>query len=106
MPFEYANVTDLKDDFEEEIGYLFIDSNQNGKNYRGLGIGKNITYMLLTKVNNRNVFATTEFNQSNAMFHILKKFGFESIGKPYKGRNTGKIITLMILNRKTPLTNI
>ena len=105
-PFEYADIEDLKDDYELELGYLFVDSNQNEQNYRGLGIGKNITRMLLTKDVDRNLFATTELNQSNTMLHILKDFGFESIGNPYKGHTTGKIISLMALTRKKSVTNI
>ena len=104
-PFDYANVTNLKDDFELELGYLFVDSNQNENNFRGLGIGKNITQMLLKNVTDRNVFATTELHQANTMLHILKGVGFESIGSPYKGRKTGKIISLMILNRKKSVAN-
>lgn len=98
-PFDYAGVNELKDTFGLEIGYLFVDNDSNNNNYRGLGIGKTITRLLLRKVENQNVFATTELNINNPMIHILKSSGFESIGRPYKGKKTKRIISLMLLNR-------
>jgi hypothetical protein len=105
-PFKLANVNDIKDDFEIELGYIFVDSDQKKTNFRGIGIGKNITQFLLSKVADRNVFATTELNQSNPMFQILRNIGFESIGNPYKGMKTGKIITLMILIRNASVASL
>lgn len=103
-PFEYAGVRELEDKYKYELGYLFVD-NTTEKSYRGLGIGKTVSRLLLQEVINENIFATTEFNQNNTMYHILKSFGFESIGKPYLGRTTGKILTLMVLNRTVKKEN-
>lgn len=98
-PFEYAGVSDLKKLFKHELGYLYVESNSE-YSFRGLGIGKNIAQYLLKKIENENVFATTEINLSNSMLFLLRKLGFESIGIPYIGKNTSKIISLMVLNRK------
>jgi hypothetical protein len=97
--FDLAGVKEIKDKFGLEIGYLFVDNESGENNYRGLGIGKTITNLLLRGVENQNVFATTEYNIGNPMLHTLKSLGFKSVGVPYIGKNTSKIITLMILNR-------
>jgi len=99
-PFDNAGVADLKPKFNIELGYLYVLDNQDGISFRGLGIGKSITRFLLTQKNNKNIFATTEFNETNPMLHILRKFGFTSIGNPYIGHKTHDIITLMILIRE------
>ena len=98
-PFDSAGVKELKDTFEFEIGYLFIDNESDSNNYRGFGIGKAITHLLLKKVEDQNVFATTELNINNRMMHILKSYGFESFGVPYRGKETNKLISLMLLSR-------
>jgi len=99
-PFEYAGISELKNDYNLELGYLFVDTDlEKSGTYRGLGIGKNISKYLLENVKEKNVFATTELNSSNVMLHILRNLNFISIGNPFKGELTGKIITLMILNR-------
>lgn len=96
--FDLARVKELKDIFGLEIGYLFVDNESGENNYRGLGIGKNITNLLLRKVENQNVFATTELKINNPMIYILKSFGFETVGLPFIGMKTKKILSLMILN--------
>lgn len=98
-PFDYAGVSELKDHFEFEIGYLFVENELNSKNYRRLGIGKNITRLLIQKMEQENVFATTDLNIDNPMLNILKSFGFVSIGTPYKGAKTNKVLTLLVLIR-------
>ena len=98
--FDYAGVPDLKGKFNLELGYIYVMDNQNGKSFRGMGIGKDITSSLLIVGENKNVFATTELNEKNPMLHILRFFGFVSVGKPYIGHNTHDIITLMILIRE------
>lgn len=97
--FDYAEVVELKSKFKIELGYLYVEDNQKDSSYRGLGIGKSMTRLLLDQVNTQNIFATTEIKETNPMLHILSGFGFKSIGKPYVGRKTHDIITLMILIR-------
>ena len=99
-PFDKAGVADLKSEFNLELGYLYVLDNQNGVSSRGMGVGKNITRLLLTKEKNKNIFATTELNETNPMLHILRNFGFVPIGNPYIGHKTHDVITLMILIRK------
>jgi hypothetical protein len=96
-PFDNAGVPDLKSKFNIELGYLYVLDNQDGISFRGLGIGKSITRFLLSHTKNKNIFATTESKESNPMLHILRNFGFTSIGNPYIGHKTHDIITLMIL---------
>lgn len=95
-PFEYADVREIEDKYKYELGYLFVEDD---KNLRGLGIGKYISKLLLNSIKEENIFATTEFSQSNPMYHILRSFGFKSTGKPYLGNTTNKLLTLMTLNR-------
>lgn len=99
LPFKYAGVDSLKENFQYELGYLFVDNSSDNNDYTGLGIGKNITRLLLNEVKKESVFATTELSIKNSMYYILNSFGFVSIGNPYKGKSTGKLLTLMILNK-------
>lgn len=99
-PFDFADVSEIKSNFQLELGYLFVENSYDGTNLRGLGIGKFITRLLLNQTLTHNIFATTELKENNPMLHILKEFGFTIIGKPYKGHKTKDIITLMILVRE------
>lgn len=94
-PFDYAQVSDLKAKFKNELGYLFV-RNDNTNNFRGLGIAKTICKLLLKEIGTGTVFATTEENKNNVMKHILKNIGFKKSGKTYKGHNTKKKIGLYI----------
>lgn len=98
-PFDYAKVPELKEKYNYEIGYLFVDKESIEKKYGSLGLGKYITKLLLNEVKDENVFATTENSNDNRMCHILESLGFISIGNSYKGRNTGKNISLMLKNK-------
>ncbi|MCK7591327.1 hypothetical protein M0G43_12135 [Subsaxibacter sp. CAU 1640] len=95
-PFDYAKIPEIKENYNYELGYLFVDKDNIKANFQGLGIGKYITKLLLNEIKNENVFATTELNEKNSMYHILKSFNFESIGNTYKGQKTNKTICLMV----------
>src|SRR5690606_28750684 len=95
-PFDYAKIPEIKENYNYELGYLFVDKDNIKANFQGLGIGKYITKLRLNEIKNENVFATTELNEKNSMYHILKSFNFESIGKTYKGQKTKKTICLMV----------
>ena len=99
-PFDYADVTEIKSNFQLELGYLFVEDSHEGTSFRKLGIGESITRVLLDQTIKHNIFATTEFNENNPMIHILRGFGFKTVGKPYLGHITKDIITLMILVRE------
>ena len=93
-PFDYAKLNpELKKLFNYELGYLYIKNNEK---YRGLGIGKSISKLLVNAIPNENIFATTELSENNAMLHILKGLGFSIFGSPFIGKNTGKTICLML----------
>jgi len=94
-PFDYAEVPELKAKFKNELGYLFV-SNDNANNFRGLGIGKTISKLLLKQIGTGTVFATTDVSRKNVMKYILKDVGFKKVGKTYKGQNTNKKIGLYI----------
>lgn len=93
-PFDYADVPDLKQTYKKELGYLYVDNTQI--NFRGLGIGKTITKLLLSKIGNDNIFATTDEDDNNVMKGILKGLGFKKVGKTYEGQETKKNIGLYI----------
>ena len=96
-PFDYAQVSELKDYFDYELGYLFVKNK-----YKGQGIGKKISELLVLDLGAKNVFATTELSDENSMKFILEKLGFKQIGKPYLGRETRKAIGLFVkfINQK------
>ncbi|MGZ0014619.1 hypothetical protein [Yeosuana sp. AK3] len=98
-PFDYAKVPEIKENYNYELGYLFVDKNRINANFPGLGIGKYITKLLLNEIKNENVFATTEYDENNPMYHILKSFNFKCIGYTYKGKKTKKSICLMVLSQ-------
>lgn len=98
-PFDYAKVSNMKDRYNYELGYVFVDKDEINIDFHGLGIGKYITKLLLVQIEKENVFATTEYTDNNPMFHILKSFDFKFIGKTYKGKTTKKNICLMALHK-------
>lgn len=89
--FDYAKVTEMKEKFDHELGYLFL---RDG--FKGWGIGKMISWLLMQKLGKTNVFATTDLSVTNSMKFILEKLGFIQLGNPYIGRSTGKIIGLFV----------
>lgn len=94
--FNYSGLKQLKRDFESEIGYLFVNDQAKNGSFRGLGIGKTISRLLLRETGEQNVFATTEINKKNPMLWILESLGFKQYGKSYKGKKTGKRIGTML----------
>ncbi|QZK99499.1 hypothetical protein K5L04_07110 [Flavobacterium psychrophilum] len=92
-PFDKAEVSNLKDKFDFELGYLFVIDDIN---YRGFGIGKTISKLLLKELGNKNVFATTEENDKNRMKFILESLNFKKTGKTYTGNKTQKAIGLYL----------
>lgn len=98
-PFNYAKVPEIKQIYNYELGYLFVDKDAIKANLKGMGIGKYITRLLLNEIKNENVFATTEYDESNAMYYILKSYGFNRKGVTYKGKKTKKDICLMVLDQ-------
>ena len=107
MKIEYL-VKSSKDLTKEEIRQFRVLLDKQGQvdssegkaeRCQGLGVGKYITKILLAEIKNENAFATTEFDTKNPMYHILKSFGFVSMGEIYKGNKTKKDICLMVLTK-------
>ncbi len=94
-PFLYSESTVEQNKYKFELGYLFVI---NDEKYRSKGIGKEICIKLLDKVDRNKTYSTTDPNSNNTMVHILKKLGFEQLGKTYKGQVTGKDIGLFVYN--------
>jgi len=74
-----AGLSDLCNDFEWELGYLYTQ-----KDYEGHGLATNIVRLLINSYGNDNLMASTEITDNPAMVKILKKNGFRLFGKPWK----------------------
>ncbi len=96
-PFAKADISELADKYDFELGYIFLIDE---KKYRGKGIAKLLSIALLEKVNDKNVFATTEESNENPMKFLLQKLDFAKNGKTYTGANTGKQIGLYLRTTK------
>jgi len=92
-PFDKAQVTELKEEFNYELGYLYVKEDTE---LRGIGIGKTICKLLLKRIGNQNIFATTSMDDDNIMKFILEKLSFEKTGHTYIGVKTGKSIGLYL----------
>lgn len=74
-----ANVQNLAEQFDWELGYCYTKSD-----YEGQGISSFIVKSLLNKIGNINLMASTELYPKNSMIRILEKNGFKQIGTPWK----------------------
>lgn len=74
-----SGLSDLKRDFEWELGYLYTDPKYTGK-----GIAKNVARTLVDKFGGGNLMASTEIKANPAMVNILKQLGFRQYGKSWK----------------------
>lgn len=74
-----SGLSDLSDDFEWELGYLYTDPKYTGK-----GLAKNVARMLVDEFRGSNLMASTEIAANPAMVSILKQLGFRLYGKPWK----------------------
>jgi len=74
-----AGVPDLANEFEWELGYLYTDSDHEGR-----GIASSITRLLVDAYGKGNLMASTEIAANPAMVRILEKQGFRLFGKPWK----------------------
>lgn len=86
-----ADIENLSSEFDWEIGYLFTRPKNSGK-----GIASNVVKMLLEKVKNDNIMASTEISKNTAMVKILKKNGFKQYGKPWKSSIHGNYLGLFL----------
>lgn len=73
-----ADLSNIEQQFDWEIGYFFTDIN-----FRGYGISTTIARLLLKGKDKENIMASTELYPDNAMIKVLEKFGFRQYGKPW-----------------------
>lgn len=76
---EKANLSELSDDFDWELGYLFTDPAHTRK-----GIARNIAKLLADACGQENLMASTEISANPGMVRILESLGFRHYGKPWK----------------------
>ena len=76
---EKADLKEMSNEFQLELGYCFTLPDKTGQ-----GHSSTITKMLLDKVTNKNVMASTEIRSDNSVIRILERNGFKQYGKPWK----------------------
>ncbi len=76
---EKANLPQLSNQFEWELGYLYTR-----KNFEGQGIASSMAKLLVQNYGQGNLMASTEIKTNPAMVHILEKNGFNLYGKTWK----------------------
>ncbi|MCB0537825.1 MAG: GNAT family N-acetyltransferase [Chitinophagales bacterium] len=74
-----ADLMNMENSFEWELGYLYTDTNYSGK-----GIASNVSRILLEQFGKGNIMASTEITANPGMVKILEKCGFRHYGKPWK----------------------
>ncbi|MGG7664086.1 GNAT family N-acetyltransferase [Dyadobacter sp. BHUBP1] len=82
-----ANLPEYAKNFDYELGYCYTL-----EEYRRKGYGSDIVRRLLTHVNEENLMATTELDDTNRMINILENRGFTRKGQSFQSRkHTGKL---------------
>jgi hypothetical protein len=76
---EKADLTKMRNEFQIELGYCFTLPDKTGRGY-----SSTITQILLDKVKDANIMASTELRSDNSMMRILERNGFKQYGKPWK----------------------
>lgn len=76
-----SGLTELADQFEWELGYLFTDNGFGGK-----GIASTVVRVLIENYGNDNLMASTEISDNPVMVRILEKNGFRLFGRPWKSQ--------------------
>jgi hypothetical protein len=74
-----ADLDEMRDEFAIELGYCFTLPD-----FTKRGMSSSIVRMLLGKVGDKNLMASTELSFDNPMVRILEKVGFKQYGKPWK----------------------
>lgn len=74
-----ANVPELEQKINKELGYLYTEHLEKGK-----GISSQIVKLLLSEYNDTNLMATTESIENPGMIKILKRNDFKIFGNDFK----------------------
>ncbi len=86
-----ANLNDLRNDFDFELGYCFTLPK-----FTGRGHSSTIVKLLIDKLPDKNLMASTELRADNSMPRILEKNGFKQFGKPWKSTIHGGALGLFL----------
>ena len=78
---EKSGMTELAEQFEWELGYLFTENGHNGK-----GFASTIVQILLDAYGKDNLMASTEISENPGMVKILERNGFKLFGRPWKSQ--------------------
>ncbi len=76
---EKANLSEIANQFEWELGYLFTKPN-----YTKMGIASNIVRLLIKEFGDDNLMTSTEISKNPTMVKMLESNGFRHYGKPWK----------------------
>lgn len=76
-----ADLEKFRDDFEKELGYCFTLPSHTGN-----GFSSAIVKLLVDKVSNENLMASTELRSDNSMLSILHRNGLKQYGRSWKSR--------------------
>ncbi len=88
---EKANLTKLSEQFDWELGYIFVK-----KEFEGQGIATSIVRMLLNQYGDGNLMASTEITANPGMVRILEKFGFRHYGKTWASIKHDNLLGLFL----------
>lgn len=86
-----ANLSNLENLFEWELGYLYASELMTRK-----GIANQITQLLISDFGNGNLMASTELSANPSMVKILLRHGFERYGSPFKSQLHDNILGLFL----------
>lgn len=91
--FRKAGVSEESDKYNLEVGWAFTV-----EEYRGKGICSGLVQKIVNKSKSEAIFATTK-KHNLQMHRILKKNGFQKIGKPFRGRTNGYYLELFVRSK-------
>ncbi len=74
-----ADVPELSDAFEWELGYFYTE-----KEFQRCGIASKLNEILISDFGQGNLMATTEISENPAVTKILDKNGFKQVGNTWK----------------------
>ncbi|MES9874704.1 MAG: GNAT family N-acetyltransferase [Candidatus Sedimenticola sp. 6PFRAG7] len=88
---EKSGLTELAEQFEWELGYLFTKKGHNRK-----GIASTIVRILLDAYGDDNLMASTEISENPGMVKILERNGFRLFGRPWKSQIHGNYLGIFL----------
>jgi GNAT superfamily N-acetyltransferase len=79
--FAKAGVADKSNDFNYELGWLYVTPPARGK-----GVGHNLMHAITSYLGNSSCYATTREN-NDPMHHLFSQYNFSRYGKAYQSNN-------------------